>query len=105
PDIHFSFSGKDLAFPHIQTRELKMKRRIVAAALAAIVLIQPVAAFAQCTIYEHRDFGGSSMTLGHGDTLFMKNNPNPGYSSTTNGHGFENFYSRWWNDKVSSFRV
>lgn len=81
-----------------------MKRRI-AAALIAVIAMQPVAAFAQCTLYQHRDYGGARFVLGNGDTLFMKNNPNPGLGSTTNGHGDETYYNKSWNDEVSSFKL
>lgn len=82
-----------------------MFKRRLAAIIVAILAIQPVAAFANCTLYQHRDFGGARFVLGNGDTLFMKNNPNPGIGTTTNGHGYEVFYNRSWNDQVSSFKV
>ncbi|ODT48205.1 hypothetical protein [Devosia sp. 63-57] len=81
-----------------------MKRRL-AAALVAILAIQPVAAFAQCHIYQHRDYGGSRWTVGSNTILYMKNNPNPGFSSTTNGHGIDPEYNKSWNDQLSSFKV
>jgi syncollin len=42
-------------------------------------------ALANCTIYQHRDYGGSSWTLGHFDRMKMVNGESLG--GTTNGHG------------------
>jgi syncollin len=63
-------------------------------------------ALATCTIYQHRDYGGSGWTLGHFERMKMVNGESVG--CTTNGHGSgceSTIYDPSWNDQVSSFRV
>jgi syncollin len=63
-------------------------------------------ALAACTIYQHRDYGGSHWTLGHLDRMKMVDGESLG--CTTNGHGSgceSTLYEPSWNDQVSSFRV
>jgi syncollin len=58
-------------------------------------------AYATCTIYQHRDFGGSHWTLQNGDDMKMVSEPEYGVSD-----GIHRFiYDPFWNDQVSSFKV
>jgi len=69
------------------------------------VLFTPAIADAACTIYEHRDYAGASLTLNDNDRVIMAEGESIGM--TTNGHGgsYRIRYRPAWNDSVSSFRV
>lgn len=69
------------------------------------VMFTPAIAEASCTIFEHRDYGGASMTLYGNDRVIMTHGESIG--TTTNGHGGSSrtLYRPRWNDAVSSFRV
>lgn len=79
--------------------------RGVAAALFATV--GATAALATCTLYQHRDYGGSRWTLHSGDRMIMTRGESIG--TTTNGHcpscETRTLYRPDWNDQVSSFQV
>lgn len=84
------------------------KCTLAAIFIAAVAILQPAAGFAgQCIVYQHRDFKGAYWRLNGGGRLLMIPNPNPGYSSTTNGHGPKGvvYYRPDWNDQISSIRV
>jgi len=69
------------------------------------VLLTPAIAEGGCTIFEHRDYGGASLTLSDNDRVIMAEGESIGM--TTNGHGgsYRIRYRPAWNDNVSSFRV
>lgn len=69
------------------------------------VLFTPAIAEASCTVFEHRDYGGASLTLYDNDRVIMAQGESIGM--TTNGHGssYRVRYRPAWNDVVSSFRV
>ena len=83
-----------------------MKHSLMSALAAAAVLMSPAAARADCTLYQHRDYGGSHWSLSHFERMVMTNGESLG--CTTNGHGGgceSTTYEPSWNDQVSSFRV
>jgi syncollin len=69
------------------------------------VVFTPAIAEASCQIFEHRDYGGASLTLFDNDRVIMAQGESIGM--TTNGHGgsYRIRYRPAWNDHVSSFRV
>lgn len=78
----------------------------VSAALAAVLLFPAASAYANCRIFQHRDFGGSGYTLHHFERMKMVRGESLG--CTTNGHGGgceSTTFDPSWNDHVSSFRV
>lgn len=61
-------------------------------------------ALAQCVVYQHRDYKGSSYRLNAGDTLQMGGER----CGHTQSHGTSRgrmLYNTTWNDQVSSFKV
>jgi syncollin len=68
------------------------------AASAAILALWSTAQ-AGCTVYQHRDYGGSSWSLDHNGTLQMA-----GERQCHSQYGC-NDYEPSWNDQISSFRV
>ena len=83
-----------------------MKHSLMSALAAAAVLLSPAAANAGCTLYQHRDYGGSHWSLSDFERMVMTNGESLG--CTTNGHGGgceSTTYEPSWNDQVSSFRV
>lgn len=73
--------------------------RLRCAALIS-ALLYGVPAWAGCTVYEHRDYGGAHWGLGSFDELQMGGGEPMGKT----GEG-RIFYRTDWNDKISSFRV
>lgn len=66
----------------------------------------PAIAYAGCTLFQHRDYRGSSWHMDSGEGLRMVKGEDIG--TTTNGHGGEDTLIRSnasWNDAVSSFKV
>ena len=80
-------------------------RLISAVLLMTAIISTPAIAEASCTIFQHRDFGGVSLTLFDNDRVIMAQGESIGM--TTNGHGgsYRIRYRPDWNDHVSSFRV
>jgi hypothetical protein len=79
-----------------------MKSFAVATILAAGGVITPLAAYAGCNLFEHRDYGGASWYMEAGERLKMVNGESVGCSAP----GCENvYYEPSWNDSVSSFKV
>lgn len=73
---------------------------------AAFLAFSCGAAGAGCTLYQHRDYGGSYWELSHLERMKMVDGESLG--CTTNGHGDgceSTLYEPSWNDNVSSFRV
>nr|WP_245269802.1 hypothetical protein [Ensifer sp. WSM1721] len=74
----------------------------VAASFASL----PAIAFAECRLFEHRDYGGASYTLDNLERMIMVNGDSIGCSVS---HGDSDCpsttYEASWNDHVSSFRV
>ena len=64
------------------------------------VAFSSVSAWANCTVYQHRDYGGAHWTLGSQDELQMGGGEPMGKT----GGGRIN-YRPDWNDQISSFRV
>ena len=61
--------------------------------------------YASCTLYQHRDYGGSSYALGDGDAMIMRRGESI-CSSVSHGPGGScRYYEPSWNDQLSSFRV
>lgn len=83
-----------------------MKNLLISALTAAGIASAPSIASADCTIYQHRDYGGSHWTLSDYERMIMTNGEDLG--CTTNGHGGgceSTIHDSSWNDQVSSFRV
>lgn len=82
-------------------------KHTLAIKVAAVALIAASgAAEAGCTLFQHRDYGGSRWGLSHFERMKMVNGESLG--CTTNGHGggCESVtYEPSWNDQVSSFKV
>lgn len=81
-------------------------KKITLAAVALAAVVASSTAYAGCTLYQHRDYGGSKWGLDHFERMKMVNGESLG--CTTNGHGggCESVtYNPSWNDQVSSFRV
>jgi syncollin len=72
---------------------------------AIVGLLSPATAEGSCIIFQHRDYGGVSLTLHDNDRVIMAQGESIGM--TTNGHGdsYRIRYRPTWNDHVSSFRV
>jgi hypothetical protein len=64
------------------------------------IALSSVSAWANCTVYQHRDYGGAHWTLGSQDELQMGGGEPMGKT----GGGRIN-YRPDWNDQISSFRV
>ena len=82
----------------------RSKTRIAVTLASALALAGSAgiaAAGGTCTIYQHRDYGGSHWTLHNGDDMKMVNAPD--YGTSDGIHRF--LYDPSWNDQVSSFRV
>lgn len=80
--------------------------RVAAPVFAAGLFLASAYASAGCTLFQHRDFGGSRYNLGHLDRMIMVRGESTG--CTTNGHGGgceSTLYEPSWNDQVSSFKV
>jgi syncollin len=80
--------------------------RLSVAGLVGLALHTAAVAGGSCTIYQHRDYGGSAYRLGHLDRMKMVHGESLG--CTTNGHGGgceSVLYEPSWNDQVSSFKV
>ncbi|MGH6814479.1 MAG: hypothetical protein ACREC6_02125 [Hyphomicrobiaceae bacterium] len=77
---------------------------IVTLCLAAGMTSVSAPAEAGCTVFQHRDFGGSSFHLAPGDSLQMAGEP----CGRTQSHGRPRgriHYHPSWNDQISSFKV
>lgn len=84
-----------------------MHRRVmVVLVTAGLGLGIAVPAEAGCTIYQHRDYGGSRWGLGHFERMKMVNGESIGCTTNGHGSGCESVtYNASWNDHVSSFKV
>ena len=84
-----------------------MRTNAFACAVAAILSQAATPALAECILYQHRDFGGSSWALGHNERMIMIEGES--FGTTTNGHCPEcettTYFEPSWNDELSSFRV
>lgn len=83
-----------------------MTKLLASLVSCSIALLATNSAFAGCTLYQHRDYGGSHYSLGHFDRMKMVNGESLG--CTTNGHGNgceSTIYEPSWNDELSSYRV
>jgi hypothetical protein len=83
-----------------------MKYKLTSTFAAVIMTVSPTIAEAGCTLYQHRDYGGSGYGLGHFERMVMVNGESTG--CTTNGHGGgceSTIYDASWNDQLSSFKV
>jgi syncollin len=86
--------------------EIEMKHSLVTTLIAVATIVAPVAAEAGCTLYQHRDYGGSRWGLDDYERMIMIDGEPLG--CTTNGHGDgceSTTYNSSWNDHVSSFKV
>ena len=80
----------------------KMLRRVTGAPLYFCLCLGSGTAFADCTLFQHRDFEGASWTLEDHERMKMVNGEDLGCQpfpcvSTT--------FEASWNDHLSSFRV
>lgn len=85
---------------------VKIINPLVAPILGIGLILAPAVANAGCTLFQHRDYRGSSYTLDHFERMIMVNGESLG--CTTNGHGGgceSTTYEPSWNDQVSSFKV
>jgi syncollin len=80
--------------------------RVLAASLFAVISIAvPSTAYAGCTLYQHRDYGGARYGLDGGDGMRMVRGETI-CTAVSHGPGGGCTYSEpSWNDQVSSFRV
>jgi len=81
-----------------------ISRCLANAVLVAAICCVGAPALAQCIVYQHRDYKGSSYRLNGGDTLQMGGER----CGHTQSHGTPRgrmLYNTTWNDQVSSFRV
>jgi syncollin len=62
--------------------------------LGFLCLLPVTNAWASCTLYEHRDFGGGKLFLSDNERVRMINNTGDGVYARPD-----------WNDRVSSYRV
>lgn len=83
-----------------------MKQRIASAALAAALIAQPLVARAQgCTIYQHRDFQGSSWWFNDQDRMIMVDGEDLGCVTSGGWSCGDTYYEASWNDQLSSYSV
>ncbi|MDC0667686.1 hypothetical protein [Nannocystis radixulma] len=83
-----------------------MRHLVASAALAATLIAQPLVAHAQgCTIYQHRDFGGSSWWFDDGDRMIMIEGEDLGCVNSEGGSCGYTYYEASWNDQLSSYTV
>jgi syncollin len=69
----------------------------------AVLFASASASLSNCTIFQHRDFGGSGYTVGSHETLIM----DEGESYGCSGHEACDYttYEPSWDDELSSFQV
>jgi len=80
--------------------------RLATISAAAIMgVMTPVSAWADCILYEHRDFGGAYYYLGNGDRMRMVNGENTGCIRSNGTRCGYTYYEPSLNDAVSSFRA
>lgn len=82
---------------------IKLKRSLLAMAVVAITV--PSTAYAACTLYQHRDYGGSRYALGAGDKMRMVNGETTCWTVSHGRGGACTYYEPSWNDQLSSFKV
>lgn len=84
-----------------------MKHLIARAALAAALIAQPLAAFAdECIIYQDRDYGGAWWSFEHDQHMVMVSGEDRACTSSDGGPcTYYKWYDASWNDHVSSFRT
>jgi hypothetical protein len=81
-----------------------ISRNLANAIVVAAACCIATPALAQCVVYQHRDYKGSSYRLNAGDTLQMGGER----CGHTQSHGTARgrmLYNTTWNDQVSSFTV
>ena len=72
----------------------------------ASACVASTSAFADCTLYQHRDYGGSYWDLGDGDRIIMVEGEDLGHTSSHCPEcSYTIYYEASWNDQVSSFTV
>jgi hypothetical protein len=80
--------------------------RVLAASLFAVISIAvPSTAYAGCTLYQHRDYGGSRYRLDGGDGMKMVRGETLCSSVSHGSGGGCTYFEPSWNDQVSSFKV
>jgi len=80
--------------------------RVLAASLFAVISIAvPSTAYAKCTLYQHRNYGGSGYTLDGGDGMKMVRGETMCSSVSHGSGGGCTYFEPSWNDQVSSFKV
>ena len=72
------------------------KSSLASALLMAATFGTVTSASAKCLLYEHRDFAGGVLVLGHNEHAKMVEN---------RGDGFRYYYRPDWNDRISSYKV
>lgn len=83
-----------------------MKRMMTTSLALAAMLLGSGIAEAGCTIYQHRDYGGSRWGLSHFERMKMVRGESLGCTTNGHGNGCESVtYEPTWNDQVSSFKV
>jgi hypothetical protein len=81
-----------------------MTKLLVGAFTAIAACLAPVGAQADCTIYQHRDYGGVHWQMERNSFMQMGGGEEIG-ASVSHGTAPTSYYRPDWNDQVSSFRV
>jgi hypothetical protein len=79
-----------------------MRRSLPAAMLLIAMTITPSVAQAGCTLFQHRDYGGSSYYLQDHDDMKMVDGESTGCQPSP---CWSILFEPSWNDQVSSFQV
>lgn len=82
-----------------------MKNLLISALAAAGIASAPSIASADCTLYQHRDYGGSHWTLSDYERMIMDEGESVGCDTGGHGNCESVIYDPSWDDQVSSFRV
>lgn len=83
----------------MKLRNSKSMAAVLLLAAGAMSFTAP--AFAGCTVFQHRDYGGSHWGL-DGNEWLMMGACEESVGSTSGGNGY---CQRDWNDQISSYRV
>jgi hypothetical protein len=78
-------------------------RPVASANAVSGVKFRPTPSNGTCTLYQHRDFGGSHYVLHSGDVMYMVRDPDPSIGTSDGIHNF--IYDASWNDQLSSLKV
>src|SRR5574337_346792 len=80
------------------------RRNFVSALVIGMTVISS-SAYADCILFQHRDYQGARYALGDGDAMIMKKGETTCTSVSHGSGGSCTYYEPSWNDELSSFRV